>query len=395
MNKIEIVLFGLTLQSSNKGCEALAYSFLSILNDTLKRLNVYANVRSVVYQPKGTILNRDVSMFERIEHTFLPNRKKSAKCQMDILQAIRHSDLCIDFTDGDSFSDIYGNSRFFWRTLEKSTAIALGKRMLLGPQTYGPYTAKYAERWAAWVITKADYVYSRDLKSAELVHEISGRYIKSTTDIAMALPAITKERLSGEKMKVGINISGLLWNNGYTGKNEFGLKVYYREYVERLIVECMGMRNTQVYLVPHVINENMPNSNENDLIVCQQLQKTYPALKIIDRCETPMHIKGYIAQMDVFTGARMHSTIAAFSTGVATIPFAYSKKFGDLYHAIDYPYIVDGREMSTDDALSMSIKYIENYKVLRDSVSKSEKIMKKQLQVFCDDMLSIIGEVAK
>ena len=393
MKQINIVLFGVNLQSSNKGCEALAYTLFYMLNQALQRHDMTAKVSSVVYLPYGQTLDRDLSAFDRIEHTFLPNRKKDVKAQTAIFKAIRECDLCIDFTDGDSFSDIYGKSRFYWRTAEKAFVLLNGKKMLLGPQTYGPYLSDGAKKFAAWVLKQAKYVYSRDENSAKLVKELTGREIPVTTDIAFKLPKDETVRLESSQTKVGINISGLLWNGGYTGDNQFGLTVDYRNYVTRLVRWCVE-RGIEVYLIPHVITLHDPSNAENDLAACRVLQEQFPVCHIIDRYDTPMAIKGYIAQMDVFTGARMHSTIAAFSSGVATIPFAYSKKFGDLFSTVDYPYLIDGRTMTTEEAFEKSCAYISDARTLTDAVQRSMKDVIKRADAFENALDMIItGEM--
>lgn len=377
MKQVNILLFGLTLQSGNKGCEALAYTFFYMLNDALRKHDMTANVSSVVYVPHGQTIDRDLSAFDRITHTFLPNRKKEVKAQNAIFKAIRKCDLCVDFTDGDSFSDIYGKSRFYWRTAEKAAVLLLGKKMLLGPQTYGPYKSDGAKKFAAWVLKKARYVYSRDENSAKLVKELTGREIPVTTDIAFKLPKDETVCLEGSKTKVGINVSGLLWNGGYTGDNQFGLTVDYRSYVTGLVQWCVE-QDMDVYLIPHVITLHDDSNPENDLAACRALREQFPQCHIIDRYDTPMAIKGYIAQMDVFTGARMHSTIGAFSSGVATIPFAYSKKFGDLFGTVDYPYLIEGRTMSTGEALEKTCGYISDWQTLRAAVKTSgEQVMER------------------
>ena len=394
MRHLKIILYGLTLQSSNKGCEALAYSFLALLDNTLEKKGLFADVYSVSYQPHGLPLNRDVSQFGRIRHTFLPNKKKNVACQINILRAIKRSDLCVDFTDGDSFSDIYGGSRFCWRTFEKTVALLLGRKFMLGPQTYGPYNANYAKKWATWVVKKADYIYSRDETSAQLLHTIAGRDVAVVTDIAMALPAVKTKMLPEKKLKIGINISGLLWNGGYTGGNEFALLVDYQLYIKQLVDWCTKIPNSEVYLIPHVICDADVANVENDLRICELVQKKYPQCKLVTEHQTPMHIKGYIAQMDVFTGARMHSTIAAFSSGVATIPFAYSKKFEGLFGSLSYPYVVDGRKCSTEEALKLTQKYMEDYQTLKKQVTISAADVEKKMQRFTDELSKIVDEVS-
>ena len=368
MKPLNIVLFGVTLQSSNKGCEALAYSLFDMLNETLRRRDLTAKVSSVVYLPYGERLERDLSAFDRIEHTFLPNRKKSIRAQRAIAKAVRSCDLCIDLTDGDSFSDIYGKKRFYWRTAEKAFVLFCGKKLLLGPQTYGPYLSAGAKKFAAWVLKRALYVYARDEQSAALVKELTGREVLVSTDIAFKLPLDIRERLCGTQAKIGINISGLFWNGGYTGGNQFGLTVNYRDYITRLIRWCLDENQMQIYLIPHVIMLQDQDNVENDLAVCRYLQKLFPQCCLIAHYDTPMAIKGYISQMDVFTGARMHAAIAAFSSGVATIPFAYSKKFGDLFGTVEYPYLIDGRTMTTDEAFQKSCELIQDAQKLSEAV---------------------------
>ena len=392
MRNINIVTFGLTLQSDNKGCEALAYSFFYMLDDILKKKDMRATVSSVVYLPYGETLNRDVSVFDRIDLTFLPNRKKSLKAQGAIFKAIRNCDLCVDFTDGDSFSDIYGKSRFYWRTLEKTMVLCHKKRMLLGPQTYGPYRANSVRKWASWVLKKADYVYSRDEKSAMLVKELTGREIEAFTDIAFALPAIQVEKLPQTGAAIGLNISALLWNGGYTGENQFGLTVDYHRYITDLIEWCTK-KQYEIYLIPHVICTRDEVSMEDDLRVCRQIADQYPQCHLIGHFDSPMTIKGYIAQMDVFIGARMHSTIGAFSMGVPTIPFAYSKKFGDLFHALGYSYLIDGRSLSTEHALELTQEYISDSTVGK-KVSECSALLHQKSGAFVERLSQIIDEVS-
>ncbi|HAP19843.1 MAG TPA: polysaccharide pyruvyl transferase family protein [Lachnospiraceae bacterium] len=389
---VKIVLFGLTLKSENKGCEALAYSFMKMLDTVLARLEIHANVSSVVYQPHHVKLDTDLSAYKNITHNFLPNRKKSVKCQWNILRAVYESDLCIDFTDGDSFSDLYGQARFFWRTLEKSVAILLGEKMMLGPQTYGPFGRSYVKRWAAWVIGRADYLYTRDLESSVIIEEMTKRRAVVVTDVAMGLESDVRELLNSDKEKIGINISGLLWNGGYQQSNDFGLVVDYKKYVADLIEYCMKRDNTEVYLIPHVITD-IYDSVENDLKACEEIKSKFPQCQIINKYKIPMEIKGYIQQMDVFTGARMHATIAAFSKGVAVIPFAYSKKFFALYEALGYPYVIDGRKLTTDEALDFTIQYMNQRKCIREKVIKGNEIVQKKLHLFENELERIIKEL--
>ena len=67
----------------------------------------------------------------------------------------------------------------------------------------------------------------------------------------------------------------------------------------------------------------------------------------------PIVAKSYIAGMDFFMGARMHSTIAAFSSEVPVFPMAYSRKFNGLFtDTLQYPYMADMKAQSETEILA-------------------------------------------
>ena len=90
--------------------------------------------------------------------------------------------------------------------------------------------------------------------------------------------------------------------------------------------------------------------------------------------------------MDVFIGARMHATIGALSAGVATIPFAYSKKFKTMFGNLHYDYTIEARELDTEAALEQTQTYIREYKTLAEAAKDASKITKEKLSVLKKDM---------
>ena len=391
MKLVKIVLFGVSLQSANKGCEALAYSLFTILNDILRRHDMRARVYSVIYVPKGEALDRDMTAFDHIDHVFLPNRKRSLGAQRAIAKAVLDADLCIDMTEGDSFSDIYGSGRFYWRTAEKAFVLLCGKKLILGPQTYGPYRSVNARRFASWVLRRAWCICTRDEPSAALVKEISGRTAYVSTDIAFDLPADAVKPLERKGNRIGINVSGLLWNGGYTGNNQFGLTVDYREYTTRLIDWCLE-EGMEVWLIPHVIMTPKCSDPDNDYAVGLRLQREYPQCRLIRDLSTPMSIKGAISKMDVFVGARMHAVIGALSVGVPAIPFAYSKKFGDLFGSIGYPCLIDGRTLSTNEALKKTFSMIEEAPALKQTIDRTGNTIRERIDGFIEILDSCLSD---
>ena len=154
---------------------------------------------------------------------------------------------------------------------------------------------------------------------------------------------------------------------------------------------CLGIPGTLPVLNEDVINKNVDKLKflfnqckivknrffDNDKVICA------PAF------ETPIEAKSYIANMDIFVGARMHATIGAVSAGVATIPFAYSKKFKTMFGNLDYKYVIEARNMDTDAALKQTKDWIVNYNELEKASLKAREktrdklnLLKKEISVF-------------
>lgn len=387
---MKVVLMGLEFSINNLGCEALSYSFVSELYR--------------IAEAQGKKLELSTIVFADKKIPYIPGTNQPIHCigihyktpsfWKEIKNEFKSSDLIVDFTMGDSFSDIYGKKRFILDALVKTVAVQSGTPFILGPQTYGPYKSGFVKSWARWVMKKAATVYTRDTQSKKVAEELSGREILLTTDVAFALPYEKQEVGQPDKIKVGLNPSGLLWAGGYTHDNQFGLTIDYQKFCWDVCEKLSRDDRYEVFLIPHVgTASGGEQGDENDGAVCRVIQQKYPNMKILDDINTPMDIKGYLAGMDVFIGARMHATIGAFSSGVATIPVSYSRKFEGLYGSLDYEYVIHALQDSTEDAVQKTISYIENYKELQNAVARSMILVAEKQKVFRDSLAAYVAQV--
>lgn len=379
---------GLEFHMENKGCEALAYSFTAELIDQMRELNKNLELRAIVFRPETQInlpgLNQKVECIKI--------RMKSPAFWKKCWQMMKDSDVIIDFTMGDSFTDIYGQKRFLSTTMMKQLAIWSKKAFILGPQTFGPFHKNFSIWWAKRILYNTKYIFTRDVLSQEYVKKISGKDIMLSTDVAFSLPYIEKEKGKDDYIYIGFNPSALLWAGGYNRKNQFGLSVDYQEYCNKLIETLIKDKRYKLFLIPHVWGECMEHL-ENDLSICNQLRESYPETIVINNMNTPMDVKSYISSMDIFIGARMHATIAAFSSGVATIPFSYSRKFEGLYKSLGYPYVISARTKTTQDAINDTIEWINQYKDIKEQVNKSLNLVHKKQETFHIELQNILSSI--
>lgn len=374
---LTIGLLGAPINNKNLGCQALTYSLVNQLCEASKSLGIKCHYIVFEYLSEKSNLQTfcnnisiDSSLFEHFHLTAFGESRsylKNFSNNLNVIKKLKECDFVIDITEGDSFTDIYGNRRFWSLTRQKYIIEKLGIPLVLGPQTYGPFNNSRTRKYASKVIKKAAYIISRDNPSADLVEKLSGRKVYVTTDVAFQLPYKSVVREQNDKIKIGLNISGLLVRDQVEQNDKmFALKTDYDLYIDTLLADiCKQQDKYEVYLIPHVFED------------CQAIKsyhKKYPETIMLEMFNNPIEAKNLISQMDYFIGARMHATIAAFTSGVLTIPTAYSRKFNGLFSLVEYPLIVDLQNLDTAKAVSLTFEYLN----LKDKVKQlSESSLKK------------------
>lgn len=381
-----IGLMGFEFESANKGCEALSYSFLSIL----LQVNNTEDLLIYDFSNQGVGQIKYIYPELNVRHIFL----KIKDLSLSMIRALRKCDCVFDITMGDSFSDIYSKEVCLSDMRFKKMAQIFAKRYILLPQTYGPFNDPKVLKKAKKILDRATEIYCRDEMSKKYLSEVC-RNDRSqlTTDVAFLLP-YNKElyKFDSKKYRLGINVSGLLWRGGFTENNQFDLTMDYQKYIKSLLSHYVGDASVQIYLIPHVI-DMLEEAHDDDYKVCLQLLDEFVGVEIAPKFLTPMEAKSFISNMDCFIGARMHSTVAAISSGVATIPVSYSRKFEGLYSSINYPYIINGKKMNTDEAYESTIEYINKATTLKIDGEKSILLTKSKLSVFIDSIIRQASEI--
>lgn len=270
---------------------------------------------------------------------------------------LKRMDAVLDISAGDSFTDIYPNKRFFYQALTKWMVYRAGVPLILSPQTIGPFSRQPHSRVAARILRRATAVFARDRQSEEAARRLApDATIIPTIDVAFALPFTRPAH--GDRPQFGVNVSGLLYSHGYTGKNEFGLEIDYREFTHRLIEAVLARGDTDVVLFKHVYAPHLPA--DDDARAARILHERYPATILGPDFSTPSDAKSFASGLDFLVAGRMHASIAAFSAGTPVVPFSYSRKFEGLYGALGYQRLIPSRGMSLEDALARTLDAYTN-----------------------------------
>ena len=380
---MKIGLIGFEFTSPNKGCEALVYSFLSLLPDKLEENN------TIIYNFSGTALGNVPMHFKNIRFINIFPRLKDFK--LKYIRTLKKCDIIFDVSMGDSFSDIYSKDYFEWLIKHKYIAEKLCGKYVLLPQTYGPFKYVSSVDKAKKIFDKAYKIYCRDEISQMLLEKkfnIHNSLLVS--DMAFVLPYNKEVYQFSNQKKIGLNISGLLYKGGFHEINQFELSLNYPELIYNLLAQLT--KQYEVHLIPHVIDLK-ENSYDDDYRVCDFYHKKFTNTILAPAFDNPVQAKSYISNMDIFIGSRMHSTIASFSSGVVTIPISYSRKFEGLFGSINYPFVVNARKETTESAYELILKYIKD----RDQLAKVQlgamNIINEKNMSFEQSLANILNEV--
>lgn len=299
------------------------------------------------------------------------------------LRTILEANVVFDNTGGDSFSDIYGMRRFVTGFLRKWLIKIFRKKLVLLPQTYGPFDKRLTRILARHIIDYATLIYSRDQSGVAYVKDLlgtekAGKRVKFVPDVGFILDPHRpnhEEMDSLQKVKsanstlVGLNVSGLLGYGSDAGDNVFNLKINYPALIDSILEFLMKQEGTAVLLVPHVVSLREPGAvlvknigargyrEQPDSVACCRLYdkvaSKYPDRIFIVRGRYNHNETKYIIGLcDFFIGSRMHACIAALSQDIPAVGIAYSGKFQGVFESVGVgDCVADARHCREDELL--------------------------------------------
>ena len=399
---MNIILTNAPVKNGNRGCVALSLSAMYIIDKILNDKNIphqfylpqsgYEKIAEHTTKAGDVILKfmslmdiTPLSIKQQLKNLFKYKEYQATK------KAYQKADFILDIGQGDSFADIYGKRRFDWIFSQYRLGMKYKKPYCILPQTIGPFKDASIRAQACKGINYAKCVLVRDKQSRDYVKELlPDKPVTEIIDVAFFMPFKRKE-FNKDFVHVGLNVSALLWHGGYTRDNQFGLKVDYPSLVRSIIDYFLKQANVKVHLIPHVVGSE--RHVENDYAVSFDLCEEYshPNLILSPLFLDPIVAKSYIAGMDFFMGARMHSAIAAFSSEVPVFPMAYSRKFNGLFtDTLQYPYMADMKAQSETEILAGIKQYYEQRERLKElehncmqtTVEERRKLMEEKLCEF-------------
>lgn len=354
--------------SKNHGCEAIVRGSMNIIENSDEKAEFVLSsnnpsddiiINNITVKAAKT---RDLTKVEKLIAAVdlkINNSETYAlqKMYSPIVSDAEDCDVCLS-VGGDTYC--YGDNhgiQVLTRELKKR-----GKKTVLWGASIG---AEDLSERKLESLRDFDAIFTREPITYELLKENGANdNIYLFSDPAFCMERVEVEPIDGftRENTLGFNISPLV-ASGDPRKKEIA------EDFLRFVFENTTMK---VLLVPHVVEEN---NNDYDFMkpIFEKFEHT-GRIAILPPDLEARQYKGYIAGTRFFIGARTHSTIAAYSSGVPTIALGYSVKargiakdiFGEEKYVLDIKAMTDYEELRDE-----FLKLLENENEIRRELMKS------------------------
>jgi colanic acid/amylovoran biosynthesis protein len=320
------------------------------------------------------------------------------------LKMISDADIAVAVSGGDSFSDIYGLNRFFYVTLPQLLIIIMGSKLILLPQTIGPFKGRLSKKIAKFIMHHAEIIYSRDIDGTYEAKSVlkltdNNSKVRFCHDMGFVVEPHRPKAIdliddnenilvSTNRPLIGFNVSGLLLLGGYNKNNMFNLKVNYQTLIESIIKNLIEVHQANVLLVPHVFG----SQEESDSFAAREIYESLKD-KYRDRlfCVRGLYdqnkIKYIIGGCDFFIGSRMHACIGALSQSIPAIGVSYSEKFIGVFESIGVGYLIaDPRQLTIEETLKIIDEAFAGRKEIKNHLQVTIPVIKEKILTLFDEI---------
>lgn len=412
---MKVLICGAALDTENMGVSALCHSTIYSLNESIgKKIDFY-----VADFGKGVRKAKLISDEADIDITLIglrPGKKYWASenyknvlfrsalgirfLQSDISNLISEIDFVLDISGGDSFTDLYGGERFKNIVYNKMFFLNLNKKLILLPQTYGPYKLQESSKIASEIVKKAVCSFARDENSYEILKMLNGNgtsNIHVGVDVAFRLPlrSVSLDYIDpkvNDGKTIGINVNGLIYNDLESASTRYGFKINYKNALIKCIEKLAELDVNKIILIPHVLSPI--GHYESDYAASLDLKESLSPdvqkkVVVIDNKYTESELKFIISKMDWFMGTRMHATIAALSTKTPVCTISYSDKALGVFETCNMgDYVYDPRIMSEEEII---VSVLESF----NDINKVKEILRKQIPLVTEKAQEQIKKISE
>jgi len=294
---------------------------------------------------------------------------------------------------GDNYSIDFGGIPVAFTSFD-DLVLRYNKPLIIWGASIGPFSAiPDYEKYMYGHLQKITGIYARESVTINYLKGIGvTENVYQVADPAFLMdpvkPAGIEEILTIDEEAIGINLSPLMASFVTGGNIE-----RWRATAAAIIENVAKRTERQIYLIPHVTSPHSDDYGFMQKAISHQLGKCRN-LTLIPSKYNAAEIKWIISQMTLFAGARTHSTIAALSSGVPTLSFAYSIKAKginrDVFGHTDY--CLEPADLDAEVVSSIIVSMLDETPTIRSDLAARMPVVQKAALNAGMGLKHLIGE---
>ncbi|APM40300.1 polysaccharide pyruvyl transferase family protein [Clostridium kluyveri] len=259
----------------------------------------------------------------------------------------------------------------------------LGKKIIIMPNSFGPFLGKIEKNIVKKVLSKCDLIYARESMSKKYLSNIINNEVILSADLGFYIQDYKDYQMqklvniNSSLKKVAITMRPYRFPESDNGKEK------YKLYIEEMCKIVKGLLDRKCYpiFIAHTLG---PSSHEDDRIAIKEVIKmledngvTKDRYCYINQFDMNcFDITKLYSEMDYIIGTRFHSVIFAMTSLIPAIAISYSghKTLGIMSDIGLSEYTVNIVNINSVNVLNKFDKLITNQFSVKDKIRKYLKI---------------------
>jgi len=302
-----------------------------------------------------------------------------------LLQAYYEADLVLSSGGGNFYAERSISPSFFWNLVSLAFPLALGKKIIMLPQSVGPVQGPILIWLSRFILRRVTFVVVRESVSLAFIREKIGRQhqIKLLPDLAFSMPSHHSKTLNlpeitdnSQTVRIGVT----LIDRGAQLKEFSGQSLYEDAVVQAFSKLCELFKVTFYIFVQSYGPAASQNDTDVSSRVYNRLQGLVPQVYLIDNLTDSLSAKELYSRMDGMVATRMHTSIFALTNNVPAISIGYQPKSKGMvdFFGMEH-YFCDIRNITSASLFTLLCELIENKEALVKHLEERNNLIRPSI----------------
>ncbi|WMJ73260.1 polysaccharide pyruvyl transferase family protein [Cytophagaceae bacterium ABcell3] len=368
----------------NKGAELMLQSVVKTFQPLHDQVRLAVHGYQGSYEQKADLKLYSKAVYKRFRNNWL-NILNLVPENFLLKQGLTTDKLISAYLDasGFAYTDQFPESFTKNFALKYQKEKKAGKKVILLPQAFGPFTKQETKKHLKILVDSSDLVFARDIVSYNNIIELTGE--QSKVKIAPDFTNLT-EGLLPENFNIQTKSICIVPNQRMLDKTS---KEESKNYI-KFISTCIELTISKGYNPFFLVHET-----STDLALAEKIKNAVKLEVEIVKESNPIHIKGIIQNCDAVIGSRFHGLVAALSQGVPAIASGWSHKYNMLFKDYDCEELIltpSSSEQNIKEKIDL-ITDKDHREMLIKKLKQKSNEQKELTRKMWQDVFNVLGVV--